>query len=78
MNAPLKILMISNEWNDSSKKELSEGYWDYIIEDFAESTLLTGYFVVIVAEWLETLRFFSYVYDNNGNKIESDLLIEKP
>ena len=77
LNAPLKILMISNEWNDSTIKELSEGYWDYIIEDFAELTILTGYFVVIVAEWMENLRFFSYVYNDKEKKIESDLLIEK-
>jgi|SRR6185437_4311291 len=77
LNAPLKILMISNEWNDSTIKQLTEGYWDYIIEDFAELTNLTGYFVVIVAEWMEKLRFFSYVYDDKGKKIESDLLIEK-
>lgn len=79
LNAPLKVLMICNDWNDASKKMLTEKFWGYIIEDFAEESSLTGFFAIIIGEWNETLKFHTYVYDNMGNSIESEdaLLIEK-
>ena len=43
LNAPLKILMVCNEWNSGSKKLTKEYYWDYIIEDFAEQIGLRGF-----------------------------------
>lgn len=79
LNAPLKVLMICNDWNDASKKMLTENYWGYIIEDFAKESSLTGYFAIIIGEWNETLKFYTFVYDNLGNSIESEdnFLIEK-
>jgi len=78
LNAPLKVLMICNDWNDSSKKILTENFWGYIIEDFAEECSLTGYFAIIIGEWNENLKFYTFVYDNHGNSIgtEDKLLIE--
>lgn len=79
LNAPLKVLMICTDWNVASKKILTEKYWGYIIEDFAEESSLTGYFAIIIREWNETLKFYTFVYDNFGKPIESEdcLLIEK-
>ncbi|RYE50178.1 MAG: hypothetical protein EOP48_20240 [Sphingobacteriales bacterium] len=75
LNAPLKVLMICNDWNEASKKIISEGYWDYIIEDFHDESILTGYFAVIIAEWNEDLKFYTYVYDKSGKVIEDSHLI---
>ena len=76
LNAPLKVLMICNDWNDSSKKIITEGYWDYIIDDFKDENCLTGYFAFIIAEWNDTLKFYSYVYNEKAEIIEDKLMIE--
>ena len=75
LNAPLKVLMICNDWNETSKKIISEGYWEYIIEDFKDESLLTGYFAFIIAEWNENLKFYSYVYNEKAEIIEDELMI---
>lgn len=74
LNSPLKILMICNDWNEASKKIITDGYWDYIIEDFIDESSLMGYLAIIIAEWNEELKFYTYVYDNNGKVIE-DLVL---
>jgi hypothetical protein len=77
LNAPLKILMVCNQWNESSKKLIKEYYWDYIIEDFAEQIGLKGVFAVIIGEWNETLRIYTHVFNEKGEVIEDSLLLEK-
>jgi hypothetical protein len=79
LNAPLKVLMICNDWNEKTKLDLCEGYWDYIIESFAEENVLTGYFAIIAGEMNQNLKFYTYVYDDNGKQIEKEggFLIEK-
>ena len=77
LNAPLKILMVCNDWNDDAKKLIKKYYWDYIIEDFAEQIGLSGLFAVIIGEWNETLKFYTHVYNDKGQVIEDGLLFEK-
>ena len=77
LNAPLKILMVCNEWNEASKKLIKEYYWDYIIEDFAEQIGLKGVFAVIIGEWNETLKIYTHVFNDKGEIIEDGLLLEK-
>ncbi|QEC68736.1 hypothetical protein FRZ67_16015 [Panacibacter ginsenosidivorans] len=76
LNAPLKIIMVVNDWNDSSKKIISEGFWEYIIEDFKDESLLTGYFAFIIGERNNGLKFYSYVYNELAEIIEDKLLVE--
>jgi hypothetical protein len=77
LNSPLKVLMVCNEWNDSSKKLTKEYYWDYIIEDFADQIGLTGFFAILIGEWNDKLRIYAHVYNEKGEVIEDELLIEK-
>ena len=51
----MKVLFICNEWTEKDKNEIVDGYWNYIIDDFAESNLLTGNFCILIAEWNEKL-----------------------
>jgi len=41
INAPLKVLLICNEWNENEKKEIAYGYWHYQITDFNDVIGLT-------------------------------------
>lgn len=78
VNAPLKVLIICTEWDDATwRKELGEGYWHYIIEDFKDEVGLKGLLAFIIADWQETLRFHSYVINEGGEVAEDTLLAEK-
>ncbi len=76
INAPLKILFICNEWTDTQKIEITNGYWNYIIDDFAEINLLIGNLCVLIAEWNEKLKIYSYCYNNKGVVFEDEILVE--
>ena len=76
LNAPLKILFICADWTDKTKESLSKGNWQYIIDDFNDEVSLTGHIAIIVAEWNERLKFYSYVFDENAKIIEDKLLLE--
>jgi hypothetical protein len=77
INAPLKVLILCTPWGDPLwKKELSEGYWHYIIDDFNDEVGLTGYFAIIIAAWDKSLKFHSYVLDEEAELIEDNLLTE--
>jgi len=75
ISAPLKILFVCNSWTDRDKYEITNGNWHYIIEDFAETNLLTGNICVLIAEWDENLKFHSYCFNDKGNLFEEEVLI---
>jgi len=75
LNAPLKILFLCHEWTPETSQQIAEWYWDYIIGDIKEENGLIGYLAIIVAEWNESLKFHSYVYDNNAIVIEKEEFI---
>ncbi len=74
LNAPLKVLMICTDWDAASKKDLTEKYWEPIIDDYNDESKLTGYFAIIIAEWNEELIFHTHVYNEKGKVIEQDIL----
>jgi len=77
LNAPLKVLIVCTEWDDQIwKEQVVYKYWHYIIEDFKDELSLTGYFAFIIAAWDETLKFHSYVFNENAELIEDAMLIE--
>lgn len=76
INAPLKILFICNEWNETQKSKISSEYWHYIIDDFAEQNLLSGSTCILIGAWDDKLRFYSYCIDNKGNLFEEETLVE--
>lgn len=76
VSAPLKVLFICNDWTEKDKNKIVDGYWNYIIDDFAESNLLTGNFCILIAEWNEKLKFHSYCFNDKGLLFEEEILIE--
>lgn len=76
ISAPLKVLFICNEWTEDDKKEIIDGYWNYIIDDFAEENILTGNLCIIIAEWRDTLKFHTYCFNDKGTLFEEKILIE--
>ncbi len=76
ISAPLKVLFICNAWTAIDKEEITNGYWNYIIDDFAETNLLTGNICIIIAEWDETLKFYSHCFNDKGILFEEETLIE--
>lgn len=82
LNAPLKVLMICTDWNEKKKNEIIDGYIQYIIENFKDESSLTGYFALIIAEWVsndmpnDILKFHTYVYNDKAENIEDKLLID--
>ncbi len=77
ISAPLKILFVVFEWTEQTSEKIASENWEYIIADFAEAGQLVGTTAIIIAEWTETLKFYSRVYDNVGQHIEKDSLILK-
>ena len=75
LNAPLKVIFICQEWTEKRKKEITEEYWDYIIDAFVKENLLVGYLGVIVAEWMDDLKFYSFAYNENGKMVEEQTII---
>jgi len=73
---PLKILFVCYEWNEATEKEISEGYWEYIIEDFASENILTGTTAIIIADWSNKLTFQSRVYNLKGELVEKENLFQ--
>lgn len=65
LNAPLKILVVCSEWAGSISKDIVEGYWEYIMEDFASDSASTGYFAFINCSCTPNIRFDALVYDEN-------------
>jgi hypothetical protein len=77
LNAPLKVLIVCTEWDDEFwKKQIIDGHWHYIVEDFKDELSLTGSFAFIIAAWDETLKFHAYVLDEHAEITEDTLLIE--
>lgn len=77
LNAPLKVLIVCTEWDDQLwKEQIVQGHWHSIIQDFKDKLHLTGHFAFIIAAWMETLKFHSYVLDENAKLIEDTVLIE--
>ena len=76
LNAPLKIIFICQVWTEAIKKEITEDYWNYIIEAFVEENILVGYLGVIVAEWMEEgLKFYTFAYNEKGKIVEEDIIV---
>lgn len=80
LNTPVKILMICNTWNDSTKEKMKDNYWDYIIGDFHDQVGLIGVLAVIIGEWDDyenELKFYTHVYDETAEVIEDAILLTK-
>lgn len=75
ISAPLKILFVCNSWTEKQKDEIVNGYWQYIIEDFAEAKLLSGNICILIAEWDDNLKFYSYCFNSSGFLFEEEVLI---
>ena len=77
LNAPLKIIFICHEWSEEKKEDTTEGHWDYIINDFKQENILIGHLGVIVAEWMDELKFHSFSYNENGGITKASKLLQK-
>lgn len=76
ISAPLKVLFICNEWTEVDKREITDGYWQYIIDDFAEEKILIGNLCIIIAEWNDRLRFHTCCFNNKADLFEEKILAE--
>jgi len=71
----LKILIIYPNWDDPRIKAYyteKDFEWNYIFNDFKEETMLIGYFAVIVINWKEKLKIYSFVYGDTGEIVEEE------
>ena len=77
MNAPLKVLIICTEWSDESgfwshggeKRRLSE-QWAKQIKAHGSVWASNSITAVVIAEWKDELRYYSFVCNSNGEMIE--------
>jgi hypothetical protein len=77
MNAPLKVLIVCSEWSDEKgywknggDKQLLTEKWQNQIRAHGKIWSSNSVTAVIVAEWKEELRYYSFVFDSYGNIIE--------
>jgi len=76
LNAPLKVIFICLEWNNESRKDITEDYWQYIIDAFVAENRLVGHLGVIVAEWMDTLKLHGFAYNEKGKIDEEKIICE--
>lgn len=68
LNASLKVIFSwKDDWNDSTQKYYADEGWQYVIDAFANASVLVGYLVmIVVVKRADKFEFNCTVYKENG------------